>query len=307
MPDLNTLLINFKKQNAVNSKGALSVVLVITRNALQFNYPLSETYFITEKEGQVKGLGKSAVQNVLMDYGITKVLAEEGGRTSRGSMGLMKNYITFLNQSTVKEQLQDVEAWWIEQVKIFFLGKPFKLSVDKAKSISYSIKNLIKQAEVRQKENTGTMYVGALIQHLVGAKLKLALKDDGIKCYGFSVADDMNGRSGDFSIEDSVIHVTTTPQEALIRKCQRNIESGSRPIIITGDNGYIIGKSLLETYDLLERVEVYEISQFVSINVNELGNFKSSDAKITLEQIITKYNQIIEENETDPSLKIDIN
>lgn len=303
----NDLLQSFKKENSVNSKGALSVVLVLTRNAMQFDFPLSETYFITDKEGQVKGLGKSAVQNVLLDYGITKILAEEGGRTSRGSMGLMKNYVAFLNKYFSKDNLEEVESWWVEQVKTFFMGKPFKLSVDRSKSISFSIKQLIKQAEVRQRENTGTMYVGAIFQHLVGAKLRVALQNDSIKCYGFSVADDMNGRSGDFSIEDSVIHVTTTPQEALIRKCERNIETGYRPIIITSENGYVIGKSLLESFGLYERVEVYELAQFVSINVNELGSFKSSNSKNTLEEIINKYNQIIEENETDPSLKIDIN
>lgn len=306
MHTLPELLSNFRKDNRVNSKGALSVVLVITRLSKQFEFPLSDNDFITEKEGQVKGLGKSAVQNILNSYGIIKVLAEEGGRTSRGSMGLMKAYIEFLNSNFKKTNLDDIEAWWIEQVKQFFLGKPYKLSVDKSKSISHSVKMLIKQAETRQKENTGTMYVGAIIQHLVGAKLKVALHNDNIQCFGFSVADEMNSRSGDFLIGESVIHVTNTPQEALIRKCQRNIEASYRPIIITSENGCVIGKSLLDTYDLHDRVEIYEIAQFISINVNEIGLFNSATSKTTLEEIIVKYNEIVEENETDPSLKIEI-
>lgn len=306
MPMLNDYLADFKKENRISTKGALSVVLVLTRSAKQFDFPLTESFFITEKEGQVKGLGKSAVQNILKDYGIKTVLAEEGGRTSRGSMGLMKTYIEFLNRIFKRNQLDDIEAWWIEQVKLFFSGKPFKLSVDKSKSISHAIKMLIKQAEIRQKENTGTTYVGAVFQHMVGAKLKTALKREDIECFGYSVADQMNSRNGDFSIEDSVIHVTTFPQEALIRKCQQNIDASLRPIIITNENGCVIARSLLESYGLMDRVEVYEIAQFISINVNELGNFRSNNTKATLEEIVESYNQIVEETETDPSLKIEV-
>ena len=41
---------------------------------------------ITEGGGQVLGLGKGAVQAVLKRHGIDRVLASEGGRTSRGSL-----------------------------------------------------------------------------------------------------------------------------------------------------------------------------------------------------------------------------
>ena len=39
---------------------------------------------LTEGGGQVFGLGKSAVQSILHRHDITRVLASEGGRTSRG-------------------------------------------------------------------------------------------------------------------------------------------------------------------------------------------------------------------------------
>lgn len=41
---------------------------------------------VAGSKGQVLGLGVSAVQAILSDYGINKVLAAEGGRTSRGSI-----------------------------------------------------------------------------------------------------------------------------------------------------------------------------------------------------------------------------
>ena len=42
---------------------------------------------------------KYRIQRILADHGITRVLAEEGGRTSRGSVGLMQKYVEFLNFS----------------------------------------------------------------------------------------------------------------------------------------------------------------------------------------------------------------
>lgn len=252
----------------------------------------------------MKGLGRSAVQAILSDYGITKILAEEGGRTSRGSMGLMKSYLAFLNQYTKPEDLDAIEAWWIEQVKAYFNAKPFRFNIDNSKTISNAISYLIMQAEKRQADNPGTTYVGALLQHLVGAKLATAMPGIAMEYHGYAVADDSTSRNGDFHIHDAIIHVTTFPQEALIRKCLRNLEDSKRPIIVTNARGFPVADSLLENIGVRERVDTYEITQFLSINVNELSLFNSGNYRKTISDILTKYNEIVELVETDPSLKI---
>ena len=66
------------------------------------------------------------------------------------------------------------------------------------------------------------MYAGAVLQHLVGAKLSLVLPDGVVQNHGFSVSDAVSARSGDFTIEEVIIHVTTAPGEALMRKCEGN-------------------------------------------------------------------------------------
>lgn len=71
----------------LGSKGPLCVALVITRMAVKQGLPLDAGKWVTAAQGQVLGLGQGAVQAILEDYGIPKVLAAEGGRTSRGSMG----------------------------------------------------------------------------------------------------------------------------------------------------------------------------------------------------------------------------
>jgi len=76
----------------------------------------------------------------------------------------------------------------------------------------------------RQKEMPGMMVAGAVMQHLVGAKLEIMSVDVSIEHRGFSVADSPGGHKGDFLVHDAAIHVTTAPTEALIRKCQDNLD-----------------------------------------------------------------------------------
>ena len=78
------------------------------------------------------GLGKGAVQSVLKRHDITRVLAKEGGRTSRGSLGKMREYVAFLNAlgKQGKVDLDAIESFWVERVQQFFSGKPFKIKLD---------------------------------------------------------------------------------------------------------------------------------------------------------------------------------
>ena len=85
MTVLESRLSNFTSHEKIEGKGPLCVVLVITRKASGQTPPFSADNFLAPKGGQVAGLSKAAVQAILADYGIDKVLAEEGGRTSRGS------------------------------------------------------------------------------------------------------------------------------------------------------------------------------------------------------------------------------
>jgi uncharacterized protein (DUF1800 family) len=220
-------------------------------------------------------------------------------------MGLMKTYLAFLNEHADASELSEIETWWVARVQQFFSAKPFKFHMDQSKTISTAIGHLIRQAEARQSENVGTTYVGALFQHLVGAKLSVAIPNVDIISHGYAVSDDASARSGDFHLGDSVLHVTTFPQEALMRKCQRNLQDSKRPIIVTGQRGAVVADSLLEHAGLRDRVDMYEISQFLSINVNELSRFSSANNRTTLSEILTKYNEIVDAVETDPSLKIE--
>ncbi len=64
-------------------------------------------------------------------------LLEEGGRNSRGSVGNMRKYVTFLNELHASGPIdfELLEAWWIERVREFFLGQALRPPVRHIKSL----------------------------------------------------------------------------------------------------------------------------------------------------------------------------
>lgn len=308
MKDLEARLAKFASQHMINGKGPLSLVLVVTRKANAQKPPFSADNFLAPQRGQVAGLGRGAVQTILADHGITRVLAEEGGRTSRGSIQKMRVYVDFLNELAQKKLLDfaAIEEWWITRVREFFRSKPFGLKVDPSKSIRSIVADLIEAAFAQQRECPGVMVAGAVLQHVVGAKIEIALPDAKVEHKGFSVADAPAGRKGDFLIGDTAIHVTTAPTEALIRKCCDNLAQNLRPLIITTQSGVGGAIALAKNADVAERIDILEIEQFVATNVYEWSAFQQTKRSVTVRQLVETYNRIIDECETDSSLKITV-
>lgn len=292
---------------AFRGKGPLSVALVVTQHARKMGLPLDPERLVTEGGGQVLGLGKGAVQAILKRHGIARVLASEGGRTSRGSLNNMREYVAFLNalKEKGKIDLDAVEAFWIERVHEFFAGKPFKIKLDASRSLRTVVRDVLGQAVERQKTSPGVYYAGAVLQHLVGAKLDCALGKGKFEHNSFSTADAPGGRAGDFFIGDVVLHVTTSPGEAVIEKCRDNLNDGYRPMLVTLQHGLTVGEGLAANVGLGDRIDIFEIEQFVALNLYELGKFGADGRKTAVTDLVDRYNEIVEEFETDPSLKIE--
>src|ERR1700733_3205390 len=101
-----------------------------------------------------------------------------------------------------------------------------RFQFDPGRSLHANIQDLLDQALEVQKNAGGTAYVGAMLQHLVGAKLDLVLGKGKIAHHGFTVADQSTERKGDFQADDVCLHITTFPSEALVRKCASNLRDG---------------------------------------------------------------------------------
>ena len=306
--ELEARLTVFQKTERVNSKGSLSVALYLSRAAKEQGLPLSPESLVTDKEGQVKGLGASVIRKILKEYGITRTLAEEAGRTSRGSMGLMTRYVALLNALHAEglADLPEVERWWVDRVREHFNSRPFRLRYDAGCSLRSAIRDLLEQAVARQRENPGMNYAGMVLQHLVGAKLSLILPPGSVPFHGASVADSPTDRRGDFFVDDVVIHCTTAPAEALLAKCAENLASGLRPMIITIYQRVALAEQMASDRGMAGRIEILDFEQFIASNVYELSQFKASERKLTVRRLIDAYNQIVAKCETDPSLRVDL-
>lgn len=289
------------------TKGPLSLALVLTRRARDKGLPLDPEDLITPGGGQVKGASGGAAQKVLTDYGVKRKLSSEGSRTSRGSIERMRAYVAFLNEQHAKGDLnlKQIEEFWVARVQDYFAAQPFKISLDASKSLRTVVRNVVSQAVKRQKEAGGTNYAGAVLQHLVGAKLEVAMEGSSLEHNSYSTADAPKGRKGDFLLEDVAIHVTTTPSEAVISKCKENISDGLRPLLITIDARVPVAQGLADNQGLTDRIDIFDIEQFIAFNVYEKGKFKPEGRRATVAKIVERYNEIVDSVETDPSLRIE--
>jgi hypothetical protein len=289
-------------------KGGLCVGLVVTQTAQEKGLPIDPEDLRTGEGGQVAGLGKAAVQSILAAHGIQKVLAEEGGRTSRGSLGAMKLYVQALNalNEAGTLDLEEALAWWIHRVHAHFASEGPKFNFDTGKSLRANIQDLLAQAAELQAAGGGTNYVGAMLQHLVGAKLDLVLGQGKLTHHGFSVADHSTARSSDYQVETVAIHVTTHPSEALARKCAENLKAGLKPVIITLGDAVEPAQYLLNTAGIPDRVDVLDAGQFLTANVYERSFFKAAECRVTLTALLQRYNAIVAQCETDPSLLVKV-
>lgn len=306
--DLLEALTAFARLERIQSKGALCLPLVVTDHAKAMGLPLDPGKLRTDKEGQVLGLGKGKVQQILARHGIERVLAEEGGRTSRGSLGKMSAYVAFLNAQFAADHSLDldvVEGFWIARVREFFAAKPFVMRVDPTLSLRATVRHLLDQAEARQKEMQGTMVVGTVMQHLVGAKLEHVFPGRLVH-NSASTKDEGQQRPGDFSIGDLAIHVSTAPGEALIRKCQANLAAGQRPIIVTNGRGLALATGLAENAGIVQRLDVLDLEQWLSADVLDHGGEQPAGRINALQGLLERYNTIVTTVETDPSLRIEI-
>ena len=309
MPEsLKDALEAFCTENKFRGKGPLCVALVVTQHARDKGLPLDPNSLVAPSGTQVSGLSGTAVQRVLERHGLGRLLASEGGRTSRGSVSNMRKYVEFLNQLAERggADVDAIEAFWMGKVRDFFASKPLRIKLDSSRSLRSVIGDILAQATERQAEGQGTQYAGAVLQHLVGAKLDCALNGITIEHNSFSTADAPLGRPGDFHVGDVAIHVTTAPGEAVIERCGTNLDAGLRPILITLPKQVAVAQGLAENRGIAHRIDIFDVEQFVALNLYELAGFAAAERRVAVGTLVKRYNEIVEKCETDPSLRIAI-
>ena len=299
----------FYREAAFIGKGPLSVAIQLTESAKHMAFPLNPKDFLTERGGQVKGLGGPNLKKILKTYNIDRILSSEGGRTSRGSIDNMEAYFSFLNSQYAKGvpiNWDLVGKFWAKKVQEYFDASPFSISVDSAQSIRTLILNLLQQALDRQRQIPGSRFQGIMMQHLIGAKLEMVMPPNSVTHNSVNTNDQERGRTGDFDLGDVSIHVTTRPSEALLEKCSQNLHANRKPLIITLDSGVNMAIQLADELGIVDRVEIIDFVQFVVTNIHERSSFARDDRYTQIERLVENYNRIVDSYETDPSLRIEI-
>lgn len=309
MPKLLEKALNrFREDRHIFNIGALGTVLIITRKAKRKGLPLDTDELVTAGGGQVSGLSGQAIGKILKEHGLDRQVGTESGRTSRGTPKIAKEYAALLNELEKQgiANLETVERWWVQRFEEYFNREPFKLNYDRSKSLASIIQSLLAQATDRQKKSPGKTYLGTVLQHLIGAKLELALPEAKIEHHGSSVADAVSDRSGDFTIDNVVIHCTTAPTSALLQKCKSNLQAAKRPMILTVAKMVGAAESMADSLDIEGRVEIMDAVQFIAVNLYEMSTFKASQREIALHRLLERYNEIISSIEKDQSLLVEL-
>ena len=218
----------------------------------------------------------------------------------------MEEYVSFLNGLGTEVDLEAVESFWVGRVKDFFAARPFRIKLDTSKGVHAVVRDLIDQAKKRELEAGGVWYAGAVLQHLVGATLDCVLGRGQVSHNSVSTADAPTGRVGDFFLGDVAIHVTTSPGEAVVDRCRKNLYDGHRPVVVTRGRGVPVAHELANRRGIEDRIDVMGIEQFVSARVYDVGGFTAEGRRSAVADIVGRYNEIIDQFETDPSLKIEL-
>ena len=183
----------------------------------------------------------------------------------------------------------------------FYDRQRLPLEIDFNKQTRHTVDGLL--AAAREK---GGNTVGAVAQHLVGATLEIRHTELEIENQSYTTADQQTGRAGDFMVNDSAIHVTVGPTEALVAKCQANIEQGFRPMILTLEDRIGTARSLADYIGIEDRIAVRGVEEFVAGNIDEIARYSEPETRRVLRQLFDTYNLRVSAVEPDPSLLVEI-
>jgi hypothetical protein len=202
------------------------------------------------------------------------------------------------------EDLGEGVTFWVERLRTAFAWKPFRVELDTPKSLQAIVGNVLEQAKRRTKADP--RYPGVVLEHLVGATLDRVLGLGTVQHNSFLSKDAPGAPVGNFLVGDVAIHVTASPGEGVIKKCRENVTQGYRPMLVTLKHGVTVAEGLACNLGICDQIDIFEIEQFVTLNLYEWAEFGADGRETAVTDLVSRYNEIVEEFETDPSLKIEL-
>ena len=287
------------------TNGVIAVSIVVL-DRLKTDYDLDFSKHLSDDGMQVKGASGENTQKILARFGEIRPFLVEGGRTSRGSPRRIQKLLEFLKihelETLTLEQRAEIfnqfQVFLVDRVKDFHNRKKIKIVFNSTMSSVQVIASILNLAKIEKKW-------GAVAQHLVGAKLQLRFPDFEITNEHVSASDESTSRKGDFMVQSTVFHVTVAPGEKVIEKCRSNINEGYRVYLLVPAER--LGMILSQIQDTFEgKVQLVSIENFISQNVDEIGEFGDKGITRGLIDLLHLYNQRVDAVERDKSFMIEI-
>jgi len=297
-----------RAKNGSMNTNVMNAGLIVSR-MMADGIPITDARLYSNGKSQVRGLSGSTISKILEQHGETRIFTREGGRTSRGTIFLASAFRDVLNNTQVSGSdhidaasvSTQLEAFFTQCVRLDYFDKQrITVDLDHTKPVSAVVSDILKAAAERSDKPTG-----AVLQHLIGAKLQLRFPDVEIGTDRANAADLHTDREGDFQVGTTAFHVTTAPMEKLISRCVENKRAGYRPVILTLESKVIAARQMADNVDMSEQISVQAAETFIGNNIEEIAIYDGDKIREGLARLIRTYNERIDAIEIDKSLMID--
>lgn len=297
-----------RAKNGSMNTNVMNAGLIVSR-MMADGIPITDARLYSNGKSQVRGLSGSTISKILEQHGETRIFTREGGRTSRGTIFLASAFRDVLNNTQVSGSdhidaasvSTQLEAFFTQCVRLDYFDKQrITVDLDHTKPVSAVVSDILKAAAERSDKPTG-----AVLQHLIGAKLQLRFPDVEIGTDRANAADLQTDREGDFQVGTTAFHVTTAPMEKLISRCVENKRAGYRPVILTLESKVIAARQMADNVGMSEQISVQAAETFIGNNIEEIAIYDSDKIREGLARLIRTYNERIDAIEIDKSLMID--
>jgi hypothetical protein len=285
--------------------------------------PLTRERFVTSR-GEVRTSG-ALIRRILARHGIIRSYASAGGRTTGAAVAAAEDLVERVNSivadfdldASGRQSIADVmQTWFVKMVETYFRARPLSNTLGQRSSSRADPIRIQPDLElpftsfVRDLLDAGIerSQSGAVAQHLVGAKLALRHRNDGvvIENHPFQAADLHTGRRGDFRINAAVFHVTMSPSEDVVLKCQDDLHRDVSPVLLVPKEAVASAERFLTAKGLVDRVWLLPIETFVAQNIAELSVFDRSRLAAAVHDLMDEYNRRVAEAESNTSILVEM-
>ena len=161
---------------------ALMVNLVVHCHADSF--PLDIINYKTKNGDQIRSQ-ETQPKKVFIDIGATVGFGSMAGRTNKTNLSYAIPFIDALNDFYIKRGIRPRFDYllliWIFRVLQFYARTPIDLTFDPKLALREFIRILLEALRKRDRDlGSGKKLAGLVLQHLVGAKLELAVEGTGV-------------------------------------------------------------------------------------------------------------------------------